>query len=494
MKIAKQLAVLAVLCLAMWGVGGLVPQRWSASAQDGGPEDPTPQGMSQEEELPEFLWDGPVETESLVLPLAAPNAQNDTTQWPQLQNDAQHTGYTPATLGTNFSIVWKRAFQPEKIHPQVQAIIYGGRVFVGTESGNLYALNAANGAQNWVFTAGGPILNSVAAGDNRVYFGSMDGAVYAVNPSTGAQLWKKQLSTRLGFSTAPLLAGGKVLIGGRNGVFYALNPSDGAISWSFQAGGPILMTAAANTAGTTVYFTAMDMRVYARSIANGNSVWTSAKVPAMAFKDYYPLVWNGYVYVRPWNKGYLGPDTLSDPPSASAQQAVLNAYNPSTMPITMFRFNETTGALGTPTIHYWYQTMNGGSAPPCVDRNGYLVMSAPFPNDDFYIGWGRLDPNARVLVDMLVEGGSDEGSGHGDETMATTCTGNLIFTMHYQEQNVQFTGAFNLNNNTWTEVDLGKSNAEMFNNTQGGGANAVSVANGLFYHISVYELIVRSAN
>jgi len=493
MKIAKQLAVLAVLCLAVWGGGGLVPQQWSASAQDGGPENPTPEGLVHEEEMPETIWDGPIESEAIIAPLAAPVGQTDTTQWPQLQNDPQRTGYTPANLGTNFSVVWKRAFQPEKVHPQVQAIIYGGRVFVGTESGNLYALNAANGAQNWVFKAGGPILNSVAAGDGRVYFGSMDGAVYAVNASTGAQLWKQQLSSRLGFSTAPLLSGGKLLIGGRNGVFYALNPSDGGVSWSFKAGGPILMTAAANTTGTTVYFTAMDMRVYARSISTGASVWTSGKVPAMAFKDYYPVVWGGYVYVRPWNKGDLGPDILSDPPNEAAQLAVLNAYNPNTMPITMFRFREDNGELGLPVIHYWYQTMNGASAPPCVDRDGFLVMSAPFPQDDFYIGWGRLNPNSRVLVDLLVEN-SSEGRGHGDETMATTCTANLIFAVHIQEQNVQFTGAFNLNNNTWTKINLGKSNAEMFNNTQGGGANAVSVANGLFYHISVYELIVRSAN
>ena len=37
----------------------------------------------------------------------------------------------------------------------------------------------------------------------------------------------------------------------------------------------------------------------------------------------------------------------------------------------------------------------------------------------------------------------------------------------------------------------GTTNRQMGNDTQGGGGNPASVANGLIYHISWHELIVR---
>lgn len=496
MKKAKQLILVMLLCAIIWTVGSFVPQS-SVEAQIKETDTPVviepgivPTGTGIVE--PEL--NAIVEEDALnqTVDLQVPMTQTDPNQWPQVQNDPQHSGYTPQTLGTNFKVVWRKAFQPEKVFPQVQAIVQNNRVFIPTESGNVYAFDAANGAQLWVFNAGGPILNSVASGDNRVYFGSMDGSVYAVNASTGALIWKNQLSWRLGFSTAPLIADGKIMLGGRNGVFYALNPATGNVYWEYDTGSPILMTAAWNNG--QVYFGAMDMRVYALASSNGAEKWVSGKIPAMAFKDYWPVIYGGYVYVRPWNKGELGVDDRSKLTDYNTQMSVLNAYvsNPN-VPITMFRFRESDGVPGEPMIHYWYQTMNGAVAPPCVDRDGLFVIPAPFPADEVKTGWGRLNPTTRVLVDTLVESGNtNEGNGHGDESMAVTCTGNLILAMHIEEQNVQFTGAFNLDDRTWTHIGLGKQNHEMFTNTQGGGANPASVANGLVYHISVYELIVRS--
>ena len=114
--------------------------------------------------------------------------------WPQVQGNPQRTGYTPEILGSNFQVSWTHPFQPEKIFPQVQAIIYDGKVYVGTEMGNLYALNAQTGSVEWVYHVGAPILNSVAAGSNKVYFGAMDGAIYAISSTNGSLVWREQLS------------------------------------------------------------------------------------------------------------------------------------------------------------------------------------------------------------------------------------------------------------------------------------------------------------
>lgn len=415
--------------------------------------------------------------------------------WPQVQRDSQHSGYYPSALGSNFAVTWRHAFQPEKVFPQAQAIVASGKVFVGTEMGNLYALNATNGAQAWKFTASGPILNSVAVEGGRVFFGAMDGAVYAVDANTGNQVWKAQLSQFLGFSTAPVIADGKVLLGGRNGIFYALNPANGNVIWSYDAGSPILMTAAWN--GGKAYFGAMNMRVYAITTASGSLAWQSPRIAGLTFKDYWPVVSGGMVYVRPMNFGYVGFDSTgySQILSASAQNQLLAQYdaNPSSFETSMVRLNESNGQLAPMVIHYNFQTMNGATAPPCINRDGSnLVMPLWLPVREWFTGWGLLNPNSRVMVDAFVDG--NDGGGNNDENMAVTCAQNMVIAMHIEEENANFTGFFNLDTRQWTRINPGAQNRQMSNNTQGGGANPASIANGWVYHITFYELVARNTN
>jgi outer membrane protein assembly factor BamB len=410
--------------------------------------------------------------------------------WPQVQNDPQRTGFSPETLGTNFKVVWTHPFQPEKVYPQVQAIIYADKVFVGTEMGNLYALEAATGAQAWVFPVGAPILNSVAAGNGRVFFGAMDGAVYALDVNTGSLAWRTDLSWRLGFSTAPVFAENKVMLGGRNGIFYALSGDNGQVLWQYDVGSPILQTAAWDEG--RVFFGAMNMHFYAINTADGSLAWQSEKMPGMALKDYWPVVYQGLVYVRPMGQGGLGVSDRAYVVDPTAQSAILADYsvNPGKYILNMLRFDSRTGGQTPPVIHYHYQTMNGATAPPCVDRDGFLAVPAPYFSG-YKTGWGRLDPAACILVDLLTDG-TEIGFGNADENMNLTCAGNLILAMHTEEYNAHYTGAFDLDSGKWTQIIHGHTIREMSTNTQGGGGNPASIANGFVYHISYHELIVRT--
>ncbi|TLN01809.1 hypothetical protein FDZ74_15610, partial [bacterium] len=360
--------------------------------------------------------------------------------------------------------------------------------------GNLYALNATTGAQAWKFSAGGPILNSVAVDGGRVFFGTMDGAVYALDAASGAQVWRTQVSEFQGFSTAPVIADGKVMLGGRNGIFYAFSPGNGSVLWSYDTGSPILMTAAWN--GGKAYFGAMDMHVYAINSTSGALAWKSPRIEGMAFKDYWPVVLNGLVYVRPVSYGSLGFEMAdyAKVTNASAQQQLLAAYqaNPAAYSLSLFRLNESDGQFAPAVIHYNFQTMNGATAPPCVNRDGNLVMPTWLPVRTYFSGWGLLNPASRIMVDAFVDG--TQGGGNIDENMAVTCSSNLVLAMHVEEENANFTGFFNLDTRKWTRISPGASNRQMANNTQGGGANPASVANGWVYHITYYELVARNTN
>ncbi len=67
--------------------------------------------------------------------------------------------------------------------------VVNGVGYVGSEDHNIYALNAANGAQLWNYTSGGGIDSSPAVANGIVYVGSFDHNVYALNAATGVQIW-----------------------------------------------------------------------------------------------------------------------------------------------------------------------------------------------------------------------------------------------------------------------------------------------------------------
>lgn len=457
--------------------------------------------------------------------LASPEALD----WTQVQRDPQHSGYSPESLGTHFPVAWTHPFQPEKVFPQVQAIVYAGRVFVGTEMGNLYAFNAQTGAQAWINHIGSSILNSVAAADGKVFFGAMDGAVYALDANTGSQVWKNQLSNRLGFSTAPVLADGKVMLGGRNGIFYGLDPATGNIIWQYPVGAPILQTAAWNNG--RAFFGSMDMFVYAINTTNGSLAWKSQKINGAGFIDYWPVIVNGYVIIRPiGNDSYRsgitagfpftwytdnsswqwliqnGPTIAqgrltSIPDAMNAQAAVMADYtaNPGKYIQNLYILNETNGNDAMLVPHWSNQIMHGTATPPCIDRNGLLVVPIFLGRS----GWGRLDLSQQRITDILYDnkdsnggpmavGDTPAGMGNRDETLNVTCAANSILSMHTEELNANYTGVFDLDHRLWTKINPGSTSRQMSTNTQGGGGNPAAISNGMLFHISFYELIARA--
>ncbi len=78
-----------------------------------------------------------------------------------------------------------------------QPTVFGGRVIFGTESGTVYALDAATGCVRWQFKADAGVRTAVsvgriagaAAARFAAYFGDLRAMVYAVDLETGGKLW-----------------------------------------------------------------------------------------------------------------------------------------------------------------------------------------------------------------------------------------------------------------------------------------------------------------
>ncbi len=454
--------------------------------------------------------------------------------WPQVAHDAQRTGKSPENLGTNYDrpattkaptptpngriesqdITWKYAFQPDKIFPQVQAIVYCNKVFVGTEGANgqtakIYAFNAQDGTEDWTYAVGAPILASVAAGkdaqgNHRVYFGAMDGAVYALNVDDGSLAWKKQVIVDRGFSTSPVLADNKIMLGGRNGVVYVLDQVSGAMTsgkgWQKHIGAPILQTAAYNQASDgkkRVFFGAMDMYLYALDVANNGIVLWKSKVKGMAMKDYWPVVHAGQhkVLIHPIRDTRVGVKE-SDLPACDA-----NPNDPNCK-ITLRIFDELTGAEQPTIPHDNVPLMNDAMTPPCVWDSESVVLSAKDkPDAQGGIGsWSQVSLVTRSIVRQFIDSSGENGYNNSDEDMAVSCAENSVLAIHMGGSacgGAGYSGVFHITGPTtgnWTCYNVGRASSQMQNNTQGAGTDPASIANGIFYHIAHHGIIAVNTN
>jgi polyvinyl alcohol dehydrogenase (cytochrome) len=73
-----------------------------------------------------------------------------------------------------------------------QPTSFAGTVFVGSEDGTVYALDAATGCSWWTFRASATVKTAISVGDNghTAFFGDTNGYVYAVRVSDGSLVWR----------------------------------------------------------------------------------------------------------------------------------------------------------------------------------------------------------------------------------------------------------------------------------------------------------------
>jgi len=216
--------------------------------------------------------------------------------WPTVHHDVARSGRTGDEVRGPYAKRWVRHFPGEIMTTRMEAIVADGRVFVGTYSGNLYALNADTGETLWKFPAGGPILHSPAVAEGVVFFGCEDGLVRALDAKSGRRLWQSpEKPVPGGFDTSPVVVKGMVCLGARNGVFYAMDAKAGTVRCSYATAGPIRTTAACSDG--KIVFASDDMHAYCAD-EKGTLLWTSPKLNGQSLRDYYPVILGDVAILR----------------------------------------------------------------------------------------------------------------------------------------------------------------------------------------------------
>jgi len=205
---------------------------------------------------------------------------------------------------------------------QSSPAVRDGIVYVGSNDGRLYALDAGSGGERWRLQTQGRVASSPAVADGRVYVLSYDGRLHAADAATGKGLWSFATGGERRFAHAnlhgaepaaelmpdpfdfflssPVVVDGVVFFGSGDGHVYAVDADSGALRWKFTADGVVHASPA--VVDGTLYVGDFSSRLYAIDTATGRERWrfqagTDPKTGNQQGFQASPVVVDGVVYV-----------------------------------------------------------------------------------------------------------------------------------------------------------------------------------------------------
>ena len=227
-----------------------------------------------------------------------------------------NTRYVPAAAGgvtapmmPRMKLKWAFGF-PGVSSARSQPAVLGGRVFVGSESGDIFALDAKTGCTHWSYHAQAGIRTALSVAPYKpangpagfaVFFADGTGSAYAVDAATGREIWTRKLDSHPyakatgsvtvhdGRVYVPLAGVGEEGQGGGGtyecctfrGSVTALNANTGAVIWKAYTIADEPKPRGKNPKGITAWGPA------------GGGIWAAPTVDAKR-KAIYVATGNGY--------------------------------------------------------------------------------------------------------------------------------------------------------------------------------------------------------
>lgn len=221
------------------------------------------------------------------------------------------------------AVRWSRKLAPdldgpylpiERSVPTLDAL--HDRIYVGSTTGQVWALTGANG-QVWMYQAGGGIgAEAVLSPDlETLYVGSDDGFLHALRSRDGSRLWRTEMRGALG--DAPLVTEDVVYIATENDVIEAFDRASGEALWRYERQAPegfyVTEHAGLTLADRRLLAGFTDGAVVALDPGDGRVLWlrdTAADLPSgrsdeLRFTDVdtTPVAVDGTVYVASFAGG-----------------------------------------------------------------------------------------------------------------------------------------------------------------------------------------------
>jgi outer membrane protein assembly factor BamB len=111
--------------------------------------------------------------------------------------------------------------------------VANGMVYIGSDDGAIYALDAETGGDPiWLFATGSAGVHSPVVAGDEVFFAA-GATITSLNRDTGTVVWQYPVGDSV--TTDPVVLDGYLYIGDRNGYFYAIT-GDAALATPASSG------------------------------------------------------------------------------------------------------------------------------------------------------------------------------------------------------------------------------------------------------------------
>ena len=217
-------------------------------------------------------------------------AQETREEWPMFGYDVANTNSNPDGAGPTAAAgpLWNVETGGQV---RTSAAVVGETVYVGGGGRSVYALDAETGAQQWEFQTDGQVNSSPAVVDvstaedtdggasETVYVGSDDGYLYAIDAAEGDLEWRFETGGPV--ESSPTVFDGTVYVGSRDGFLYAIDAVEGDEQWSIDTlatirWAPAVAPAGAADGSAIVYVGNDDGTLHAIDADSGNRHWVVA--------------------------------------------------------------------------------------------------------------------------------------------------------------------------------------------------------------------------
>ena len=155
-------------------------------------------------------------------------------------------------------------------------VVSGDSLYIGTQDGDLRALDIESGEIVWTFEFLGDadtqaVYGTPAIKGDSLFIGAYDGFLYALT-LTGEEMWEpREVGDGSPIVGSPVVVNGTVLVGSSDGNLYAFDASDGSQQWAFPTGDKVWSTPVALD-GLAI-FGSLDHNLYAVDVERGALVW-----------------------------------------------------------------------------------------------------------------------------------------------------------------------------------------------------------------------------
>lgn len=195
-----------------------------------------------------------------------------------------------SSIGTNGQVLWSRDLTPPDESSDDASggglAVAGGQLFVTTAFGQLHALNATNGATQWVQQLDAAATGAPTVSDGLVVVVSRDNRAWAVDTRNGRVRWQiPGVRNPVGVVGGPsaAIAANRVVIPYSSGQLSAVTTNDGAPIWSTTIAGRRLGSTFSRIldiggdpviTGSAAYIGNSAGRTIAVNVGTGARLWT----------------------------------------------------------------------------------------------------------------------------------------------------------------------------------------------------------------------------